>query len=319
MIAMSFHKSAYAERIDKVTAALRAFDRLKDYRPKYRDSGFKAYGGNNSGRSTPMAFTSSAQRHQDQLSATHAGNGSGEPSPSVTPQGTFGKKTHAKKRSHMQIPMEGAARADLAQGTAPTTPASGAHTLKSRLGRPARVLRSGAATVKTNASRASKIARVALTDPFSLLSSKAVGVGADVNSPQAAKRLAKRIFVAFRGHHRRTYLIPSDFEPAFPTVAEARDAFSVFDRDGNGDISQSEIKNTVLATYKERRALGKSMQDVNHAVGQLESIFYIIVFIIMMFEAFAIFNVDISKTLTTFYTLGIAFAFIFKESAQNGE
>merc|ERR1712157_435822 len=36
-----------------------------------------------------------------------------------------------------------------------------------------------------------------------------------------------------------------------------------------------------------------------------------------MFEALAIFNVDIGKTLSTFYSLAIAFAFVFKESAAN--
>ena len=36
----------------------------------------------------------------------------------------------------------------------------------------------------------------------------------------------------------------------------------MLDKDGNGDISRSEIKTVILKTYKERRFLAKSMQFV---------------------------------------------------------
>lgn len=139
--------------------------------------------------------------------------------------------------------------------------------------------------IKSTAAQASTLARVAMTDPFGLLATQKSGLGADINSPYRAKKLAKDIFYAFRGSHKRTYLIPSDFSPAFPSAEEAKDAFMVFDRDGNGDISQSEIKNTVLKTYKERRFLARSMHDVNHAVGQLDFILMIIACVIIIFEA----------------------------------
>ncbi len=137
-----------------------------------------------------------------------------------------------------------------------------------------------------------------MNDPFGLLRNEALGIGTDVNSPAEAKRLARSIFIAFRGSHKRSYLVPSDFDSAYTNPQDARDAFSVFDRDGNGDISQSEIKNTVMQVYKERRFLGRSMQDVNHAVGQLDGIFLVVALVIIMFEALAIFNVDIGKTLS---------------------
>lgn len=155
-----------------------------------------------------------------------------------------------------------------------------------------------------------------MNDPFNLLTNQGLGLSADVNNPREAKRLARSIFIAFRGQHKRSYLVPTDFEVAFPTPAEAKEAFAVFDRDGNGDISAAEIKTTVLSTYKERRFLSKSMQDVHHAVNQLDRILLFVAFIIVIFEALAIFDIDLGKTLTTFYTLAIAFAFIFKESAQ---
>ncbi|KAK0528798.1 hypothetical protein OC842_004440 [Tilletia horrida] len=173
--------------------------------------------------------------------------------------------------------------------------------------------------VLTTAAQARAIARVAMNDPFALLSSNQLlgGVGVDVTGPAEAKRLARSIFKRFRGTHRRRYLVEADFEPAFDNKEAAKKAFAVFDRDGNGDISQTEIKNTVLAVYKERRFLSRSVQDVHHAVSTLDTVILTLAMIIILFEALAIFNVNISKMVTTVYTLGLAFAFIFKQTASN--
>ena len=296
MIAMSFHKSAYAERITKVTKSLKVFDWLRDHKPKLkgRDNGStfgipkSAMRGSPivSGRTTPIAPVDFADTD---------GHGSGSSTP---------KNKHSKKRpAHGPIGPDGAPAAGEA-------PARGNG--RSRL---VATAAKGGRRIKTTASQASTLARVAMNDPFGLLNNEAIGLGTDINSPSEAKRLARSIFIAYRGSHKRAYLVPSDFEVAYPNAEEAKDAFSVFDRDGNGDISQTEIKNTVLQVYKERRFLSKSMQDVNHAVGQLDLIFLTVALIIVMFEALAIFNVNIDKTLSTFYSLAIAFAFVFKESA----
>ncbi|KAE8266676.1 hypothetical protein A4X09_0g5671 [Tilletia walkeri] len=169
------------------------------------------------------------------------------------------------------------------------------------------------------ASQARAIARIAMNDPFGLLSSSQLlgGVGADITGPAEAKRLARTIFKRFRGTHRRRYLVEADFEPAFEGREASKRAFAVFDRDGNGDISQTEIKNTVLATYKERRFLARSVQDVHHAVSTLDKVILCVAALVLLFEALAIFKVNIQKMVTTVFTLGLAFAFIFKQTASN--
>lgn len=326
-IALGFHKSAFAERITEVTKALETFDHLKDYRPKYKET---------SGTKSPFGIgrPHMASRSQSGLpfDATTPGSGSHSPVTPITghdgdaddeggaqaKRGFFGRNRHAKKRAQNADPSLSGHGAQgsysSARGISPPNagkaPARPATNIR---GKPTKAMRS----FKATASSASKLARIAMNDPLGVLQSDKAGSIATINSPQEAKKLAKTIFTSFRGRHHRSYLVLSDFEPAYPTLAEAREAFAVFDRDGNGDISQSEIKNTVLAVYKERRFLMKAIGDTNHAVSQLDLIMLIIAFILIMFEAFAIFNVDVSKTLTTFYTLGIAFAFIFKESAQN--
>lgn len=48
------------------------------------------------------------------------------------------------------------------------------------------------------------------------------------------QRLARSIYMAFKTDKRRNYLIAEDFYPAYPTPAEAEEAFHVFDADSNG-------------------------------------------------------------------------------------
>lgn len=295
-ISMRFHKTAYSERIAKMTKALKVFDYLKDNRPRTVDKG----------TSTPFAFRVGAVRMPGNLRTPMQEGEAGEREVSgqSTPRpGYFGKKTHAHKRPVDQASVSGATP----DGSA--TP--GAVSIKSsRSAAAARAMRS-------KATQASTLARVAMVDPTHLLTDKTVGVGLDVNSPTEARRLARSIFKAFRGRHRRNYLIPSDFNAAYKDPQEAKDAFEVFDDDRNGDISVTEMKNTIVDVYKERRFIAKSLEDTSHALGQLDTIFLCVAFIILIFEAFAIFKVDTGKSLTTIYTLAIGASFVFKESAQN--
>lgn len=171
--------------------------------------------------------------------------------------------------------------------------------------------------IKTSSAYAAKLASLGMRDPAQLLHAEEMGVRLDLNSPAMAKRLARSIFESYRGKADRSYLLASDFFVAYPTQNAANEAFAVFDSDGNGDISQSEIKNVVLYAYKERRVLAHAMNDVNHAVKALDLILSIIATVFVLFEALQIFKFNIQQSIATFYSLGIAFAFVFKESAQN--
>ena len=118
-------------------------------------------------------------------------------------------------------------------------------------------------------------------------------------------------------HSRRNYLLSSDFYPAFGTHTEAEAAFRVFDKDNNGDISRAEIKTILLKVYKERRALARSMRDVSKALKTLDQIMQFFAFVILFFISLSVFGVNITDSLTSVYTIGIAASFIFKNAASN--
>lgn len=128
--------------------------------------------------------------------------------------------------------------------------------------------------------------------------------------------MARAIYIRFKDR-RRTYLTPNDFYPAFPTEDAARDAFRVFDKDNNGDISRAEIKTTLLKVYKERRFLSRSMRDVGEV---LKTLYYLILFfggVVLFFISLSIFGVQVGNSLTSVYSIGIAASFIFKASASS--
>jgi len=130
------------------------------------------------------------------------------------------------------------------------------------------------------------------------------------------QRLARAIYTRLSQRHRH-YLIPSDFYPAFHDHASAEAAFRVFDNDNNGDISRAEIKTTIMKVYKERRFLARSMRDVGQALRTLNHILLFFAFVVLFFISLSVFGVDISKSLTSIYSLFIAASFIFKTSSAS--
>ncbi|KAL7413512.1 Mechanosensitive ion channel-domain-containing protein [Mrakia frigida] len=139
----------------------------------------------------------------------------------------------------------------------------------------------------------------------------------DVANASAAKHLAKSIYIAYKGRAKRPYLLESDFSCAFETDEDTKKAFKVFDKDGNGDISRSEIKTLVLKVYKERRLLARSMQDVDQAVGSLNSILLAFGVVIIFFIALTVFGVEFGTQFASLYTILIGLSFIFKSAASN--
>lgn len=100
------------------------------------------------------------------------------------------------------------------------------------------------------------------------------------------QRLARSIYLAFKGDHHRKYLIPSDLYPAYAKREDADDAFKVFDKDNNGDISRAEIKTKILKVYKERRALNRSLRDVGNALNTLDRIMILFAMVVLFFSGF---------------------------------
>ncbi|KAA1126599.1 hypothetical protein PGTUg99_029464 [Puccinia graminis f. sp. tritici] len=308
-ISMNFHQVAYADRIQKITRTFAVIDALKDYRPKRK--------------SFPMIPTS---RRPSGAILTMKGLASKKASPEpVTKSKWWSRKPNPtqemqdKEKAAIVDPRGGDYEAQMHQTERFNADYHKGSPPQESKG-PAKLMRRNSqttfATLAQRGASAAKIARAAMKDPVSVVGKKS-GLKLDVNNPADARKLARKIYFGFKADSTRTYLIPSDFYPAFPTHELAREAFSIFDSDGNGDISRTEVKNEIFRAYKERRALANSLQDVGHAIGRLDRIMMAMAGIVFIFIALSVVGIDYSKALTSVYTVGIAAAFIFKETAGN--
>ncbi|KAG8928018.1 hypothetical protein FRC01_006573, partial [Tulasnella sp. 417] len=348
MIAFSFHRTAYQERLDDVSKATKVLDHLRDYKPKRRTP-------TGSGTYTPLFFGGRA-RYASEPGAMEEGfiNGgdaadderdarrrSDSPAVAALPprkkrgfwdfgsgsgSGSTGKSKPKRKDSNIPLqdsPTHAYPPSSSRPASGRNSPAQGSDGRRTPAGRHSRdgsPHETGEAVI-LQAAKALK--KVALHDARGMRkgdSDDDDGGGGGVfslNSAHEAKKLARNLYYAFRSDRRRQYLIPSDFYPAYATADEARDAFRVFDKDDNGDITRAEIKTAVMKVYKERRFLARSLRDVGAAVQTLDRLMLCVFLIILIFIALPIFGVSIGSSFSSIYTVFIAASFIFKNAASN--
>ncbi|GJE91086.1 mechanosensitive ion channel-domain-containing protein [Phanerochaete sordida] len=134
----------------------------------------------------------------------------------------------------------------------------------------------------------------------------------------SASKLARKLFAQLSNvYPPRQYLIVEDFYPYFKNETDARDAFAVFDKDGNGDISKREMREAVRRIYRERKALTASLKDVGSAVAKLDAVLIACVLLVEIFICLLIFNKSNTiASLVPLATIILGFSFVFGHSAQ---
>lgn len=96
----------------------------------------------------------------------------------------------------------------------------------------------------------------------------------------------------------------------------ALECFAMLDKDDNGDVSLEEMIMSVLLVYRERKDVARSMQDVDNAIGVLDSVLGTLVFIIVVF-VFVAFNFNNFNTmLAAAGTMLLSLSFVFAVTAQ---
>ena len=91
----------------------------------------------------------------------------------------------------------------------------------------------------------------------------------------------------------------------------------MFDKDGNGDISKREMRESVQRIYQERKALVSSLKDVGSIVAKLDVVLLCVALLIIIFITLLIFNrSNTLASLVPLATIILGFSFIFGHSAQ---
>ncbi|KAI0704375.1 Mechanosensitive ion channel-domain-containing protein [Cytidiella melzeri] len=337
-IAFAFHRTAYKERLESVEETLRVVEKLRAYRPKrshikHASQGFGSHSFNALNLASALYSRPGTPTHSRNASRSTTPSRSGTPimtpktveSHENDPEATLvGRKSKGKSKktpkfspSLQRADSEPVALTHIVDSSGHNSPhhyppSTNQHGEDNDSDDPLHMKQAAVAVAKTVKTAVLHDARNIEGKDDTDLS----GLVWDVSSAHEAKKLARAIYSTFR-HGTRTYLIPSDFYPAFPSEKEAEEAFRVFDKDNNGDLSRAEIKTTLMKVYKERRSLSRSMRDVSVALKSLNQILLFFALAILFFISLSVFNVNVGESLTSVYTLGIGLSFIFKNAASN--
>ncbi|CAO3610465.1 unnamed protein product [Cunninghamella echinulata] len=153
----------------------------------------------------------------------------------------------------------------------------------------------------------------------------------DVTSKKYAKKVAKKLFYALAypygiPHHLykpngkisgTKMLEKHHFRPFFKSDEETEQAFNTFDKDGNGDISRKEFRDTVISIYEERALLSECIKDTSQALGKIDIILFIIFLIVAIFICMStIFGVNLYQILLPLGTFIMGLSFMFSETVK---
>ncbi|KAF8892116.1 Mechanosensitive ion channel-domain-containing protein [Infundibulicybe gibba] len=139
--------------------------------------------------------------------------------------------------------------------------------------------------------------------------------GGEIGGLHSARRLAKKLFSALSDvSPPRSHLLVEDFYPYFRSTSEAHDAFALFDKDSNGDISKREMREAVQRIYRERKALIASLKFCCCEIG---CGFASCGLMFIIFVCLLIFNrQNTLASLVPLATIILGFSFVFGHSAQ---
>jgi small-conductance mechanosensitive channel len=111
-------------------------------------------------------------------------------------------------------------------------------------------------------------------------------------------------------------VLSDDLKPAFDNDDEATAAFTMFDKDLNGDISMEELEAVCVEIGRERKAITASLKDLDSVVSKLDDIFMFIVAIITILVFVSIISTSASGVLTSLGSSVLALSWLFSATAQ---
>ena len=127
--------------------------------------------------------------------------------------------------------------------------------------------------------------------------------------------LARRLYRTFVRDGAETF-VSDDLKHAFSTDEEADSAFSMFDKDMNGDISMSELEAVCVEIGRERKSITASLKDLDSVVSKLDSVLVFFVIIATILVALSLLSVSAAGVLTSAGSAVLALSWLFSSTAQ---
>lgn len=136
-----------------------------------------------------------------------------------------------------------------------------------------------------------------------------------LSTTSGAQVLARRLYRTF-AHEGSETVLSDDLRNAFDNDDEANAAFTMFDKDLNGDISIEELEAVCVEIGRERKAITASLKDLDSVVSKLDSVFVFIVCVIVILVFVSIISTSASGVLTSLGSSVLALSWLFSVTAQ---
>ncbi|KAL3497137.1 Mechanosensitive ion channel-domain-containing protein [Aspergillus germanicus] len=127
--------------------------------------------------------------------------------------------------------------------------------------------------------------------------------------------LARRLYRTFVREGFET-VFPGDLKEAFDDNEEAEAAFSMFDKDMNGDISMEELEAVCVEIGRERKAITASLKDLDSVVSRLGNVFEFFVVLIALIVFLTLISTSAAGVLTSAGSSILALSWLFSATAQ---
>ncbi|KAL3467322.1 Mechanosensitive ion channel-domain-containing protein [Aspergillus heterothallicus] len=127
--------------------------------------------------------------------------------------------------------------------------------------------------------------------------------------------LARRLYRTFVREGFET-VFPGDLKEAFDDNEEAEAAFSMFDKDMNGDISMEELEAVCVEIGRERKAITASLKDLDSVVSRLGNVFELFVVLIALIVFLTLISTSAAGVLTSAGSSILALSWLFSATAQ---
>ncbi|KAF2109465.1 Mechanosensitive ion channel-domain-containing protein [Lophiotrema nucula] len=136
-----------------------------------------------------------------------------------------------------------------------------------------------------------------------------------LSSTAGSQILARRLYRTFAREETET-VYSDDLKNAFETDEEADAAFSMFDKDMNGDISMEELEAVCVEIGRERKAITASLKDLDSVVSKLDDVFMFIVVVITILVFISLISTSAAGVLTSAGSTVLALSWLFSTTAQ---
>ncbi|EED22784.1 Mechanosensitive ion channel family [Talaromyces stipitatus ATCC 10500] len=127
--------------------------------------------------------------------------------------------------------------------------------------------------------------------------------------------LARRLYRTFVRDGFET-IFSGDLKSAFDNNEEAEAAFTMFDKDMNGDISMEELEAVCVEIGRERKSITASLKDLDSVVSRLDAVLFFIVCVITLLVFLSLISTSAAGVLTSAGSTILALSWLFSATAQ---